>query len=179
MTRMGRREFFRRLAVLVLLVSGSGVAGHERSVMAAGLIVIPVFAYVALPPIAAPEGALRYDAGRTQIEPDRSVISSAFRERSIAFDTIRSVRRYRHGLPNWLYLFVPFMLAKGQYGGAGAMLLAREGTGMELVLKGSRKVRLADSGYDDEIVQILRPISERAASFAVPCGRYLTQTEEV
>lgn len=106
------------------------------------------------------------------------VISSAFRQREVAFDAVKSVRRYRRGLPKWLVLFAPLMISKGQYGGAGALLLARDRTGMELVLKDGRRIPIADSGYDAEIIQILRPLAQRGVALAAPYRKALETYDE-
>ncbi len=112
------------------------------------------------------------------IKPDKLVISSAFSRRDVPFDTIKAVRRYRRGLPKWLYLLAPFMISKGQYGGAGALLLARDRTGMELVLKDGRKLSIADSGYDEEIVEILRSLDRNGVKLAARYAKYLNRHTE-
>ncbi|WP_146347337.1 hypothetical protein [Falsiphaeobacter marinintestinus] len=239
MTRMGRREFFRRIVVLASLIAGLSMVGRSAYGLALALGALSVAVYVYLPAVQAPKNALRYDAGATQVGPDwigfvlsslffvfpiwaamsephwgtihpssvvlwpmglvssslwvigalhasywilvktkEYVISSAFSQRNVAFDTIKSVRRYKRGLPKWLYVFVPFMIAKGQYGGAGSLLLARDRTGMELELKDGRRISISDSGYDDEIVQILQPLERHNVKLAAAYRKLLTRHAE-
>ena len=112
------------------------------------------------------------------IKPDRLVISSAFSFRDVPFDTVKAVRRYRRGLPKWLSLLTPFMIAKGQYGGAGALLLARDRTGMELVLKDGKRLSIADSGYDEEIIEILQALDRNDVKLAAAYRKILRRQAE-
>lgn len=110
---------------------------------------------------------------------DGLVISSAFSERTIPFSAIEKAKRYRRDLPSWLYLLAPFMVAKGQYSGAGALLLARDRTGMELVLTDGRTVGIASSGYDDEILEILQVLDSHGVKLAAPYKKRLTKLQGV
>jgi len=100
------------------------------------------------------------------IEPKALVISSAVSRREVPFSTIKSVRRYRRGLPRWISFMAPLMLVNGQASGAGAVMLARDRTGMELVLKDKRRISIADSGYDEEIIEILQSLDRNKVKLA-------------
>lgn len=227
MTNAGRREFFRRISVLVLLVFGLSQIGYGKYFYTALLIAAAITLYRYLPTVPKPKNALVYDKGASQtgpdwigfvltslffvapiwaaisepvwgtihpmsvvlwpmaiacstfwiigalyssywvlLKPNGLIISSAFSERTIPFDTIRKVKRYRRGLPSWLYLFAPFMIARGHYGGAGALLLARDRTGMELILKDGRNAGIASSGFDDEILEIIQALDRHGVKLA-------------
>ena len=236
MTSSGLREFIRRILVMVILIVALTTIGYGRYLPGALLLAAALAIYIYLPAVTPPAGALRYDAGKSQVGPDwlgfvlsslffafpvwaaisepnwgtihpSSVvlwpmallfssfwiigalhasywiriephglkISSAFSLRSVSFDTIKAVRRYRRGLPKWLYLLTPFMMAKGQYGGAGALLLARDRTGMELVLKDGKTLSIADSGYDEEIVEILQALDRNKVKLAAAYRKILSR----
>ncbi len=100
------------------------------------------------------------------IEPEVLVISSAFSRREVPFSTVKSVRRYRRGLPKWISFLVPLMIASGKTTAAGSVLLARDRTGMELELKDKRRISIADSGYDEEIIEILKALDRHNVKLA-------------
>ncbi|PLW75340.1 hypothetical protein [Cohaesibacter celericrescens] len=110
-------------------------------------------------------GAL-YSSYWIVIRPDELVISSAFSCHAIPYKAMNKVKRYRRGVPSWLYLLAPFMMASGQYAGAGALLLARDRTGMEILLKDGRHVSIAGAGYDEEIIKILQVLDSKGVKLA-------------
>lgn len=227
MTKSGRREFFRRFSVMIIMVMAFVQTLQGQFLPAVALFVAAILFYVYLPTVAAPKHALRYDAGKSQIGPDwlgfmlsglaiafpisaaideplwgtihpsavmlwpmalilcsfwvtgalhaaywiliepkALVISSAFSRREVPYSTIKSVRRYRRGLPKLISFMVPVMLASGQASGAGAVMLARDRTGMELVLKDKRRISIADGGYDEEIIEILQALDRHKVKLA-------------
>ena len=58
------------------------------------------------------------------------------------------------------------MIASGKTTAAGSVLLARDRTGMELVLKDKRRISIADSGYDEEIIEILQALDRHNVKLA-------------
>lgn len=227
MTKSGRREFLRRIIVMVLLVSGLSAIGFSNYLFSTVLIASAVSFYMYLPAVSHPRNVLLYDAGSSQTVPDwlgfivsslffagpiwasiaepnwgtvhpSSVllwpmalisssiwiigalnasywivikpktfsISTAFGKQKLSFDTIHKARPYRKGLPQWLYFLLPLMILKGQFSGGGALLLAQDRTGMELILKNGKSIAISDSDFDVAIIKILQALDQHHVKLA-------------
>ena len=117
-------------------------------------------------------GAL-YSSYWIEIKPRKLIISSTFSVNEVPFKTIKRAKSYRRGLPKWLYLLMPLMLMKGQTAGAGSLLLTQKRTGIELVLKSGKSVSIADSGFEEEIIQILQALDKHGVKLAATFKRRL------
>lgn len=117
-------------------------------------------------------GAL-YASYWIEIKRRKLVISSAFSMHQVPFKEIRRVKTYRRGLPKWLYLLTPLMIMKGQYGGAGSVLLARKRTGIELELKSGKSVSVSDSAYHEEIILILEALERNGVKLTAALHKRL------
>ena len=240
MTKAGRREFLRRILVMCLLIAGWVQLGNDNIIVAVGLMVSSVLAYIYLPAFPVPKGALVYGRGQSQtgpdwlgfilsslffvfpvwaaisepnwgtfhpssimlwpmalifssfwiigalyasywieIKPSKLLISSAWSRQNISYSNIKRVRRFRRTIiPKWMKILLPFMLMKGQYGGAGALLLARNTTGMELVLKNGHSVLIPDAGFEAESLQILSALDKHGVKLATTYQKRLDRIAE-
>lgn len=66
-------------------------------------------------------------------------------------------RRWRRGLPRFLRGLAPFLSPAA----AGAVLLARDSTGIEIELRDGRRIRLPREGFETAEAHILRALAER------------------
>jgi hypothetical protein len=70
MTKAGRREFFRRILTVSILITGLSQFGYGHTILALALIVGSVLIYTYIPAVPIPAKALVYDAGMSQTGPD-------------------------------------------------------------------------------------------------------------
>ena len=238
MTKSGRREFLRRVVVMLTFTAGLIILGTGSYLSGVVLMAASIAIYVYLPVIKVPERALAYGSGQSQTIPDwlgfivsslffafpvwaaisepnwgtihpssvllwpmavitssfwiigalyasywiliekhKLVISSAFSRHDVRFDNIKKVRHYSRGLPKWLNLLAPLMIMKGQFSGAGSLLLMQKRTGMELVLNDGRSISIADSAYEQEIIKILQALGAHNVKLAAYYARRLEKLE--
>lgn len=78
-------------------------------------------------------------------------------DREIPWQAITGVRRWRRGLPRGLRALVPFLPPRP----AGAVLLARDSTGLELDLAGGGRLRLPREGFEQGEAMLLRALAKR------------------
>lgn len=111
------------------------------------------------------------------ITPKKLVVSSAFSKQEISFNSVQKARPYRRGLPGWLYFLMPLMVLKGQFGGAGSLLLAQDRTGIELIMKDGKSNYISDSGYGEEIMFILQTLDQHGVELAARYKKRLQKME--
>lgn len=95
---------------------------------------------------------------RLRIDADGMLLTRLFGETRLLWPQILGWKRWRRGLPGAMRKFVPFLPP----GPAGAILLARDSTGVELHLKDGRKYRLPREGFEHGEKQLLQALAAQA-----------------
>ena len=100
------------------------------------------------------------------IEEDGLRINRVEGERLVAFPEIAEVKPFRRGLPNWLRWLAPVMVAMGRPGAAGAILLARDTTGISLVLADGSTIAIHKDAFEDKLRRVLKALRGHGVAFA-------------
>jgi hypothetical protein len=95
------------------------------------------------------------------IERDGLLVRSAFAERRMPFSDIRRVRPYRKTFPRWLVALSPFLIARGNYGTAGALMLARPRRGIVIEGKNGDRIAIASDSFEKPMEKIKSALAAR------------------
>jgi len=87
------------------------------------------------------------------------VVRSAFAERRVAFGDIRRVTPYRKSLPRWLVALSPLLVARGQFGAAGALMVARPRRGIVIEHSSGERIAIASDSFDKPMKEILAALA--------------------
>lgn len=87
---------------------------------------------------------------------DGLTVAGMGRTRSPAWDEIAGWRRWRRGLPRFLRFLAPFLSPTA----AGAVLLARDSTGVELCLADGSRLRLPHEGFERGEARVIEALRE-------------------
>ena len=219
MTKAGFFEAGRRITTLVFLMAGLIALCHAYSGIGIASLIVALLAYLFVPRVPAPEGALVYERGSAVIgpdivgfmltapllaapfcvgvlatmllfwpvgliaavilayatwyascwvliQPDHFVIATARRELTIPYDQVKYLGTYRRGLPKWLKKFVPFLIMSGKFSAAGALLTARDETGMELKFADGSSQRIPASAFAGSFDLLLNAFAEHHVEMA-------------
>lgn len=96
------------------------------------------------------------DCFAVSVEADGLTVTRMRGETRHRWTGIAGWRRWRRGLPRFLRLFVPFLSP----GAAGAVLLARDSTGIELQFGDGGRLRLPREGFERGEAGVLRALAE-------------------
>lgn len=100
------------------------------------------------------------------IEKDGLLINRLEGARFVAFSSIGEIRPFRRGLPKWVRRLVPFLVAAGKYGPAGAVLLARDSVGITLALDDGTKISIPQEGFEKPLRRLLAVLHGKGVRFA-------------
>ncbi len=87
-------------------------------------------------------------------------------ERFIPFSEIAEVKPFRRGLPRWMRWLTPVAIALGKPGAAGAILLARDTTGVSLALAGGSAIPIASEAFEGNLRRVLGALRKHGVAFA-------------
>lgn len=91
-----------------------------------------------------------------RIEPDGLHIANYRSEQRLAFADVRHDEPHRRGLPRAVRWLTPLLVATGRYTQAGAILLARDTTGMRLVTDDpAQSVIITQEGFETPFRKIV------------------------
>jgi len=93
------------------------------------------------------------------IDESGLVVRSAFAERRAAFGDIRRVTPYRKSLPRWLVALSPLLVARGQFGAAGALMMARPRRGIVIERDNGESIAIASDSFDKPMKEILAALA--------------------
>lgn len=111
--------------------------------------------------------ATRFASYWVVIERDGLRIADVKGERQIAFAAIEQVEPYRQGLPKVLRWLTPLLVLTGRFTQAGAILLARDTTGIRLVVKGpAQSVVIVEEGFQAPFKRIVGVLKTHGVAFA-------------
>lgn len=79
-------------------------------------------------------------------------------QRRIPYSSIQRTSPYRKGLPKWMRLLTPLLVATGRYGAAGAILVARDSTGIELHLEDGSTEVIEQDGFEQPYRALLETL---------------------
>ena len=87
-------------------------------------------------------------------------------ERFVGFSEIAEVKPFRRGLPGWLRWLAPILIAIGKPGAAGAILLARDATGVSLVLSDGSAIVVEKDAFESRLRRVLSALRKHHVAFA-------------
>lgn len=87
------------------------------------------------------------------------LVHSAFAERRVAFAHIRRVSPYRKSLPRWLVALSPMLVARGHFGAAGALMVARPRRGIVIEHDGGDSIAIASDSFDKPMKKIMAALA--------------------
>lgn len=116
---------------------------------------------------------VKYASFRLVIEDDGLRLTTARTRRFIPYDAITSVAPWKRGLPKFVRGLVPLLLAMGRPGPAGAIMLARDTTGIELKLTDGKPVRITADAFEKNTKRLLKVLRERGICFEAGLSRWL------
>ena len=132
--------------VLPLWIGGQGGI-HGSALMIWALLPAPL----ALLAVGAAGACLRVTIGAEGL-----TVAGLRRVERAAWDGIAGWRRWRRGLPRWMRALAPVLPPTA----AGAVLLARDSTGVELCLADGRRLRLPREGFERGEARLLRALRD-------------------
>lgn len=107
------------------------------------------------------------------IEGDGLHVADFKGERRVPFADIVSVEPYRRGLPRFIRWLTPLLIASGRYTQAGAVLLARDTTGMRLVVGAAQdannrkdSIVVTEEGFEQPFRRIVAALKKHGVPFA-------------
>jgi hypothetical protein len=93
------------------------------------------------------------------IEADGLRVRAAFTDRRVAFRDIRRVTPYRKSLPRWLMALSPLLVGRGQYGAAGALMLARPRRGIVIEAADGGRIAIASDSFETQMKKIMAALA--------------------
>lgn len=103
--------------------------------------------------------AARYASMWIVIEEKGLRVASMAGERFIVFADIVRVDPYRRGLPGWMKVLAPLLALSGHYTAGGAIMLARDASGVILRLHDGTSTQIAADAFERPLKQILKAIA--------------------
>jgi hypothetical protein len=103
----------------------------------------------------------RYAAFWARIDKEGITVHTLWDHKFIRFDSIECVGPYRQGLPKFMRWLTPFLILGGRYGAAGAILLARDSTGVSLQIRNGNSVVLLSDAFEHHLKKILAAFRTR------------------
>jgi hypothetical protein len=110
--------------------------------------------------------AARYASYWIKIEAKGLMIHSIRAVKLIAFEQMTEVTPYRKGLPKWMGFLTPLLILSGKYTAAGAVVLARDTTGMTINLQAGSPVNIPMDSFEKASKKILKELHKHAVSIA-------------
>ncbi|PLX37056.1 MAG: hypothetical protein C0606_11090 [Hyphomicrobiales bacterium] len=104
------------------------------------------------------------------LKPDGLQVNTLSNARAVPFRAIRQVRPYRRGLPRWIRWLTPLLIATGRYTAAGAVLLARDATGIVLALTDGSDVSLPQDAFEKPLRKIVATLRKHDVKFVSEDG---------
>ena len=108
----------------------------------------------------------RYASFWLVIDTEGFRISRLGSTRFVPFSAIVQVRPMRRGLPRWFRWLTPVLIATGKFGAAGAMLLARDTTGITLVLDDGAEISIPQEAFEKPMRRVLSALRRKRVVFA-------------
>lgn len=158
------------LALPVWIAHGEGTYGEEAPILhGTAWLVWPMALLSAL--ILAVGG--QHASFRLVVEDDGIRLTTARSRRSIPYDSIASVSPWRRGLPKFIKGLVPVLLMMGKPGPAGAVMLARDSTGVELKLTDGTSIRISADAFEKNTSRLLKVLKEKGIGFEAGLSKWL------
>ncbi len=118
----------------------------------------------------------RNEAYALVLDAHSFTIHTGFKPRSIQFDAVTQAKPWRRGLPRWMRYLTPFLIAKGYYGQAGGILLARDSTGIALELTTGPKVVIKADGFETPTRALMKRLQQAGTPMAPGLSSFLPKT---
>jgi hypothetical protein len=104
---------------------------------------------------------------RVVIEAEGLRIADPWGERLLPFTAITRVEPYRRGLPAFVRRLVPLLVATGRYTQAGAVMLARDSTGIRLVCDDAARSEVVTAeGFERPFRRIVAALEKHGVPFS-------------
>lgn len=126
--------------------------------------------------LALPVIGWRNDAYHLVLSSQSFTVHGGSTSRTIRFDAVVKVKPWQRGLPHWLRYLVPFLVASGHYSQAGALLLARDSSGVELELKSGQPVVIKADGFEAPTRALMAQLKLAGTPMARGLSRYLPKS---
>ncbi len=158
------------LALPVWIALGEAHYGEEAPLVhGAAWLVWPMAAFSASLLVV----GVKYASFRLVIEEDGLRLTTARARRFIPFEAIASVAPWKRGLPKFVRSLVPLLLAMGRPGPAGAVMLARDTTGIALKLTDGTSIKITADAFEKNTKRLLKVLRERGVGFEAGLSRWL------
>ncbi len=105
--------------------------------------------------------AVRFGCFWLVIEPDGLRISTVRGQRQVSFGQVESVRPFRKGLPRWMKALAPLLAMSGKYTAAGAIMLARDASGISLRLKDGSSVDINVDAFEQAAKRVIKTLRKQ------------------
>lgn len=128
---------------------------HPAAVLTWPMALITIFILVV---------AANYASYWVVIETNGLTVSSAKKEKFLAFEQMVEISPFRRGLPKWTKLLTPLLVLSGKYTVAGAVLLARDANGMSIKLQDETSVNIASEAFEKPFKEILKVTDAHAVA---------------
>ncbi|WP_229738033.1 hypothetical protein [Sinisalibacter lacisalsi] len=102
------------------------------------------------------------------IERDGLRVRSAFTERVVPFADVLRVYPYRRAIPRWLTALAPMLAGSGNFGTAGALMLARPRKGIVIEHRGGQHIAIASDSFEKPMEQIMAALKANGLSVDPP-----------
>ena len=86
--------------------------------------------------------------------------------RIVPFSSIAEVKPMRRGLPKWVRWLTPALVVAGKFGAAGAVLLARDTTGIALVLDDGTEISIPQEAFEKHARRVISVLRKKGVEFA-------------
>ena len=165
--------------LVVLPIWAARSEGWQELVHPAAFLVWPIAAIL----LSLPVIGWRNEAYALVLDAQSFTIHGGFKPRTMRYDAIAKAKPWRRGLPRWTRYLTPFLIARGYFGQAGALLLARDSTGVELELKAGPKVVIKADGFETPTRELMKRLQQadipmaRGLSSWLPKKRRKAETE--
>jgi hypothetical protein len=101
-----------------------------------------------------------------RIEDDALEVATAWRRQRIRYAEIARIDPWRRGLPRWLRVFVPLLVAGGHPTAAGGLMLARDSTGVCLKLTDGRNIVVQNEAFEKPLRRLLHVLKKKGVPTA-------------
>ena len=98
------------------------------------------------------------------IEDEGLRISRLGNTRFVAFSSIVEARPMRRGLPKWFGWLTPLLIAAGKFGAAGALLLARDSTGITLAIDDGSEISIPQEAFEKHARRVLSALRKKGVA---------------
>jgi len=107
----------------------------------------------------------RYASFWLRIDDDGLYVTSAGRVQFVPYGQIVRAEPYRRGLPRWMRALTPLLAAAGHHAAAGAVILARDSTGIRLRLADGGSIVIRRDAFEKPYRRILRALKAHGVAF--------------